>query len=155
MKKCKVLLLMATCCLALTDWSGNESQGGGGRRQYYGGWNYYPARSYHYCYYNYYPTPTSTTYSYHYAIHYPSTPRYVYYYNPVRRVYWGRCDMYATGENRYSLLAEADRKPVLKDIPESAFPELGLMPTIPDAKDGVRMEPPPDLPKVAATKDLP
>ena len=51
------------------------------------------------------PAVTAVTYSYHYVVHYPARPRYYYYYNPVRRYYWGRYDTEAKG---YSLLAEAD-----------------------------------------------
>jgi hypothetical protein len=82
-------------------------------------------------------------YSYHYVIYYPTYPSYVYYYNPVSQVYWGRYAVDAKGENRYSILAEKDRKKNLKDIPESAFPPLAAMPMIPKSTDKVAMEPPP------------
>jgi len=60
-----------------------------------------------------------------------------------------RYEVGSKGEKRYSILANKDRKKELKDIPDSAFPAPAAMPTIPDATDGVAMEPPPDtnLPK--------
>jgi hypothetical protein len=124
-------------------------------RQYYSGWSYYPSRSYYYSYYYYKPYPTYPSYSYHYCIYYPSQPRYVYYYNPYSKVYWGRFDTQGKEGEQYSMLAEKDRKEQLKDIPETAFPKPGPMPTIPDAKDNAAIEPPPkDLPK-GEPKDLP
>lgn len=110
-------------------------------RQYYDvQWYYYPSATYYYTYYYYLPVPTATTYSYHYCIFYPNRPRYIYYYNPVAQTYWGRFDLEATGENRYSLLAKEDRKSEFSAIPESAFPEPGKMPMIPESQDNVRME---------------
>lgn len=113
-------------------------------RHYYSSWSYHPQRSYHYVQYYYKPEPTYTTYNYHYCIYYPSAPQYVYYYNPYSKHYWGRYDVKNKG---YSLLAEADRKGSLKEIPESAFPAPGEMPTIPESADGERMPPPPAVPK--------
>ena len=118
-------------------------------RQYYGGWNYYPQYSYYYCNYNYQPYDGYDGYEHHYCIYYPSQPRYVYYYNPYRHYYWGRLDLQAKGDDKYSLLAEKDRKESLKDIDESAFPKPGKMPPIPGSKDNVRIQPidPDTLPK--------
>lgn len=125
-----------------------------GYRQSYSSWNYYPSRSYYYSRYSYRPSPTITTYSYHYCVYIPSQPRYVYYYNPVRRVYWGRYDLKESG---YSLLAEKDRKEDLASIPETAFPKPGKMPLIPESDDGQRMDPPnpADLPELESPKDAP
>ncbi len=121
------------------------------RRQYYSNWNHHPTNNYHYC--RYYYTPVVTThvttvkYEYHYVITYPSQPQYRYYYNPVRRVYWGRFEV---DENNkpvgYSLLANEDRKSSLKDIPESAFPPASKMPPVPGSKDGEAMAAPPLAP---------
>src|SRR5262249_43131505 len=110
---------------------------------------YYSTTRYYYRTYYYYPTPVATTYSYHYAIYYPSQPRYVYYYNPVSQQYWGRFEFDANGKAKgYSLLAEKDRKGKLSDIPESAFPKPAEMPAIPGTTDGEKMaQPPYDLPK--------
>ena len=94
------------------------------RRQYYSGWSYRPATSYHYRRYYYTPSVSTYTHSYHYVIYYPSRPRYYYYYNPVRRVYWGRFEMDEKGKGvGYSKLAREDQKGSLDDIPESAFPK--------------------------------
>lgn len=108
------------------------------RRHYYSSWSYYPSRTYYYSYYYYKPAATYDGYAHHYCVYYPSRPRYVYYYNPVRRVYWGRYDVEKKG---YSMLAEKDRKAELDQIPESAFPAPGEMPVIPDAQDNERMLP--------------
>ena len=119
-------------------------------RQYYGTWSYNEINRYHYRQYHYKPVVTATTYSYHYVIHYPTQPRYHYYYNPVRRHYWGRYDIEEKG---YSMLAEADRKEKLEDIKDSAFPKPTKMPNMPDADDKVEMEVPPnDTPKGDPTK---
>jgi hypothetical protein len=115
-------------------------------RQYYSSWSYHPARSYYYSYYYYKPYVSYSGYSYHYAICYPSTPRYVYYYNPYSQVYWGRLDTEAKGDDKYSLLEDKDRKKELKDIPESAFPKPAKMPAIPESKDDLAMEAPKELP---------
>ncbi len=123
-------------------------------RQRYSTWSYYPQRTYYYRYYYYKPTVSATTYSYHYCIYYPTQPRYVYYYNPHRRVYWGRYDLQEAG---YSMLEEKDRDGDLKKIPESAFPKPGEMPVIPDSEDGERMEKldSKDLPTADAPNDVP
>jgi hypothetical protein len=121
-------------------------------RQYYSSYSYYPTYGYYYTYYYYYPTVSSTTYSYHYCTYYPSRPRYVYYYNPVRRVYWGRYDLEKEG---YSLLEEKDRKENLNDIPESAFPPPGKMPNVPEATDTLQMDKPPAVPKAVPPTDAP
>jgi hypothetical protein len=114
------------------------------RRSYYYGWRSYPARSYYYNYYYYKPTPAYTGYKYHTCVYYPSRPQYVYYYNPYQKQYWGRYDLEAKG---YSLLADADRKGTLKEIPESAFPAPGEMPAIPDSEDGETIPEPPAVPE--------
>jgi hypothetical protein len=145
-----VLVLVAGAALSALP---GDAQAGGYYRQYYTSWSYYSTTRYYYRTYYYYPTPVATSYSYHYAIYYPSQPRYVYYYNPVSHQYWGRFEFGEDGKPKgYSLLAEKDRKEKLADIPESAFPKPAAMPAIPGASDGEKMEPPPsDLP----LKDLP
>jgi hypothetical protein len=116
-----------------------------GQRQYYDTtWAYSQNYGYYYTTYYYQPTVVQTTYSYHYCIYYTTQPQYIYYYNPNSQVYWGRYEIGSKGEKRYSLLAEKDRKKELKDIPESAFPKPGKMPTIPGAKDDVAIQPPPE-----------
>jgi hypothetical protein len=126
-----------------------------GFRQYYDtSYTYAPSYNYYYLRYYYRPTVTYTTYDYHYCIYYPSTPQYIYYYNPVSQVYWGRYEIGSKGETRYSILAEKDRKKDLKDIPESAFPKPAAMPDIPGSTDKVAILPPPEnVPKDAKPKD--
>ncbi|MCA8987009.1 MAG: hypothetical protein KDA78_05180 [Planctomycetaceae bacterium] len=118
-----------------------------GYRQYYGGWSYQPQRSYYVRSYYYKPTPTYTGYRYHYCVHYPSQPRYVYYYNPYSRQYWGRFDLEGKDGAHYSLLEEKDRKEKLEEIPEEAFPAASKMPQVPEAEDDVQIDVmPKDLP---------
>ncbi len=60
-------------------------------RQYYDtSYTYSASYGYYYTHYYYQPAVTYTTYEYHYAIYYPAQPQYIYYYNPVSQVYWGR-----------------------------------------------------------------
>lgn len=112
---------------------------GGFGQQYYGNWNHYPSRGYHYCSYNYRPYNSYPNYSHHYCVSYPSSPNYVYYYNPYQGQYWGRCDL---TNNTYSLLAPQDRRATLKEIPETAFPPGGQMPLLPTAVDNGKEVPP-------------
>jgi hypothetical protein len=116
-----------------------------GQRQYYdASYTYSPTYGYYYVRYYYKPVVTYTAYDYHYCIYYPAQPSYIYYYNPARQVYWGRYKLGSKGDQRYSILAENDRKKDLKEIPESAFPEPAAMPKIPGATDDVAIEPPPE-----------
>jgi hypothetical protein len=144
--KLRRIVLAAVAAAALVTLTGDAQAGY--TRQYYSSWSYYSTTRYYYRTYYYYPTTYATTYSYHYTIYYPSQPRYVYYYNPVSRQYWGRFEFGEDGKPKgYSLLAEQDRKEKLADIPESAFPKPAAMPAIPGATDGEKMSPPPaDLP---------
>jgi hypothetical protein len=113
-------------------------------RQYYSTWSYHSVHRYHYRQYFYKPVATATAYSYHYVISYPTQPRYFYFYNPVKKHYWGRYDIEAKG---YSILAENDRKEKLEDIKECAFPKPGKMPNMPESKEKIEMDVPPnDLP---------
>ena len=111
MKAIKVLVLAGALALASTLGASSAEAGFG--RQYYGGWHH-SARGYWYNTYFYKPYAGYPTYSYNYAIWYKASPRFVYYYNPYKGTYWGRFDLQTKG---YSLLAEADRKGALKDIP--------------------------------------
>lgn len=116
-------------------------------RHYYSTWTYAPQRTYYVNYYYYKPIPTAPSYRYHHCYYYPSQPRYVYYYNPYKRQYWGRYDLQAEGENVYSELKPEDRKSTLNEIPEEAFPKPAKMPTIPETEDGLAMLTPPAPPK--------
>jgi len=140
-------LQLAGLTLAFVMVMGLSTSAQADARQYYGGWSYHPQRNYYYRSYYYKPTPTYTGYQYHYCIYNRSTPRYVYYYNPHRRVYWGRFDTQGKPGEQYSLLSEENRKESLSDIPESAFPKAAAMPQIPDAEDSVSIEPPEGLPE--------
>jgi hypothetical protein len=152
LKKATLAVIALAACVTLVPERADAAY-----RQYYSSWTYYPSRTYYVRKYYYKPAPTYTDYSYHYCVHYPSQPRYVYYYNPVRRYYWGRFDTQGKEGAQYSLLAEKDRKESLDDIPESAFPAPGKMPAIPDAEDGVAIEPVKDLPEKSKEQpqDLP
>jgi hypothetical protein len=115
-------------------------------RQYYGPWAFYEHRGYHYRSLYYQPKP-GAAYKYHYCISFQANPRYVYFFDPVSRKYWGRLDLQVEGEERFSLLRAEDQKPLLRDIPEAAFPKAGKMPAIPGAEDGLTIAPfPADLP---------
>jgi hypothetical protein len=112
-----------------------------GGRQYYSAWAYNGESTYYYSAYYYRTYDNATSYQYHYAVYYPAQPSYVYYYNPRRRVYWGRLDLKGTEGKQYSILAEKDRKEKFDDIPESAFPPPAAMPKIPEATDDAAMMP--------------
>ena len=112
-----------------------------GPRQYYGNKWYSSGTGYSYRHYYYKPHSGYSGYKHHYAIYYPSRPRYIYYYNPTTRVYWGRYDSVSKG---YSMLAPEARKGSLAEICESAFPRPIGMPTIPGSSDGTIMDRPPD-----------
>ncbi len=137
--------LCLVCALALSVPISPVAQAGTYTvRQYYSTWRKHPQRSYHYRYYYYKPSLSYSGYRHHYAIYYPSRPRYVYFYNPYKKVYWGRCPVQTNGQPQYAMLAEKDRKANLEEIPEAAFPKPGPVPPIPEASDGVPMELPPD-----------
>jgi hypothetical protein len=121
-----------------------------GSRQYYGGWHRYS----NYYYRSYYYKPYSDYYGYkhHYVIYYPTRPQYYYYYNPYKHYYWGRCPTYTDGTQAYSLLPEEHRKGDIDEIQETAFPQPGNMPKIPDAKDNAQVDLPPDDLPPEATK---
>jgi hypothetical protein len=116
------------------------------KRQYYGPWAFYEHRGYHYRSLYYQPKP-GAAYKYHYCISFQANPRYVYLFDPVSGKYWGRLDLQADGEERFSLLRAEDQKPLVRDIPEAAFPKPGKMPAIPGADHGLTVAPfPNDLP---------
>lgn len=117
-------------------------------RQYYGGWEYHSQQKYYYRKYYYKPYHNYGGYRHHYVIHFPARKKYHYFYNPYKKVYWGRCPSTYGDEPTYSLLEEEHRKPTLGEIEESHFPEPGALPPIPESKDGFKIDlPPDDLPK--------
>lgn len=148
--------ILIVCAIASCFVISGSAQAGQYYRQRYSAWNYHPQRSYHYTRYTFHPVVSrpTVTYQYHYAIHYPTRPRYVYYYNPIRKVYWGRYDIQEAG---YSMLKPEDRKEKLDDILESAFPEPGDMPPIPESTDGEKMAKPDlsTIPKLVQAEDAP
>lgn len=116
-----------------------------GNRQFYGGWHRHPTHGYQYRHYYFKPTPTFNGYRHHYVIHYPSHPNHLYFYNPYKKLFWGRCPAARKdGIGKYSLLAESARKGSLKEIKESDFPEPGDVPPIPESTDGEPLDLPPD-----------
>ncbi len=117
-----------------------------GYRQYYSAWSHHAENGYFYRYYYFKPSPQFDVYHHNFCIYYPSRPRYVYFYNPVNRVYWGRFDTQGAAGKQYSMLAEKDQNGDLRAIPESAFPPPGVMPSMPNAIDALPMEPLKDLP---------
>jgi hypothetical protein len=141
MRVIKSLALAGVVAVAAA-FGGSVAQAGFAGRQVYGGWQR-SGQGYYFSTYYYKPYADYPTYCYNYAIWYPATPRYVYYFNPYRGTYWGRFDVKTKG---YSLLAEQDRAGKLKDIPESAFPGEGALPPVPDSKDKLTLAEPPDLP---------
>ncbi|QDU40818.1 hypothetical protein Mal4_51800 [Maioricimonas rarisocia] len=153
MSTLRLLSLMAVLAVPviMTSTESTEAEAGYGYRQYYSSWNYYPSYRYYYRTYYYKPYRRYSGYRYHYCIHYPSRPRYVYYYNPHSRRYWGRFDLQGKDGAHYSLLKKEDQRENLADIPEDAFPAPAAMPQIPEAEDGVQIEMPEGVPE----QDLP
>ena len=148
-----MLVIMAAMLAAAGYTSSNATAANLGYRQYYSNWNHHPSHGYYYSQYYYKPTPTYSTYSYHYCVYRPSQPRYVYYYNPHQRHYWGRFDCEGKPGEEYSLLKPEDRKEKLEDIPEKAFPKPGPLPAIPDATDEAGTKS--DGEQILAIKNLP
>jgi hypothetical protein len=121
-------------------------------RQYYGGWQKHAKYNYHYRTYYYKPTPTYSGYKHQYVMYSPAKPKHYYYYNPYKKVYWGRCPVDTNGKGLYSALKEEDCKGSIEEIPETAFPEPGKLPAVPEATDDATLElPPDDLPGVERT----
>lgn len=136
-------LLAFLCCAPLSGWAGDYSP-----RQYYGNWQKHPTAGYHYRSYYYKPTPTYRGYKHHYVIHSQASRQHYYYFNPYTKKYWGRCPSHHDGDGGYSRLAPEYQKPSLKEIPDSAFPEPGELPGIPESSDGATLDlPPDDLPE--------
>jgi hypothetical protein len=120
-------------------------------RQYYGPIQKHPRHSYSYRAYYYKPSADYAGYKHHYAMYYPSKPKYIYFYNPYKKEHWGRCPVKCEGKPLYSMLAEKDRKQNIDDIDEEAFPPPKDVPPIPESKDGKKLElPPDDLPSSTA-----
>lgn len=121
-----------------------SAAGYGSPRQYYSGWQKHPQHRYSFRKYYYKPTPTYAGYKHHYVIHHPSRPKHLYFYNPYKKTYWGRCELDHQGKAEYSMLEPKDRKGTLDEIPESAFPKPAPLPPIPESEDGLSLDLPPD-----------
>ena len=143
--------LVVAACLAVGLALGSATEASAALRQYYSGWTYYSARGYYYRTHYYKPEPEYLGYRHQYCIHYTTQPRYLYFFDPEERAYWGRFDTRGAPGAQYSVLAEEDRREKLTDIPETAFPPPGPIPLIPGAVDGAQMEMPKDLPKRPGT----
>jgi hypothetical protein len=113
-------------------------------RQYYGPWQKHPKEAYHYRAYYYKPTPTYSGYKHQYVMYSPQKPDHYYFYNPYKKVYWGRCPVNTNGKPLYSMLAEKDCKGQVEDIPETAFPAPAKPPALPEASDDATLDLPPD-----------
>jgi hypothetical protein len=148
--RCPIWLALAgVSALLLTGLGVGVHAANNSPRQYYSSYAKHPRHNYHYRTYYYKPSSTYAGYKHHYVIHHPRRPKHVYFYNPYKKQFWGRCEVNTKGKPLYSMLAEKDRKANLEDIDEKAFPEPSDVPSIPDATDEVKMElPPDDLPAV-------
>lgn len=144
MKVSSLLLLPVVALVGLAASSAHGDSIYGTPRQYYSDYTYVPSHEYGYRTYYFKPTPDYAGYNYHYVIYPQSDPNHAYYYNPHTQQYWGRCPSQCHGEGLYSLLSPSLRKPVLGDIPPTAFPKPGPLPVIPGAQDNTRLDLAPD-----------
>jgi len=139
-----VLTVLGAIALQAQNQSGQSGHAGhSGGRQSYGDWHSHSG-GFSFRTYNYKPTPNFDGFRHHYVLHYNSQPEFNYFYNPYTKQFWGRCAAGEVGEGSYSLLAENDRGGDVKKIPESAFPQPGALPPIPESKDGETLDLPPD-----------
>ena len=90
------------------------------------------------------PDPTDKEYQQQFVVWRASESDYFYYYNPQTRKFWGRLYKPATGEPRYSTLPQESRRSTIGDTTD--FPKPGPLPTLPDATDDAKIEPPDFLP---------
>lgn len=140
-----ILCTSAVACLALGRISAAQQEDGeDAPRQFYSEWKKHGEFKYHYRSYNYKPSESSDEYRVHYVVLHESRPDYLYFYNPYKKKYWGRCPAHQEGRQVYSLLPAKYRRERLSEIPESAFPPLGKLPPIPESTDGATLVLPPD-----------
>ena len=111
-------------------------------RQFYGGWQKHHSGASRPFFYK--PSPNYAGYKHHHVIRHPQHKNHLYFYNPYKKQFWGRCPIDAKGKPQYSVLAEKDRSGDLEKIPESAFPSYGALPPIPESTDGETIDLPPD-----------
>lgn len=140
MRGWQLLLGVAVLVSGLSSTSAHAQ--GYATRQYYGSWQ--PYNQYYYRSYYFKPFPSYSGYRHHYCVYVPSQPKYVYFYNPYKKQYWGRCTLERNGESLYSQLPPNVRRPQLAQIPERAFPPPSPAPAIPESSDGAKLDLPPD-----------
>jgi hypothetical protein len=137
MRNFQATLTAAVLLASAAAWAGDYYS----PRQYYSQWQKSPQSNYAYRTYYYKPTPDYAGYKHHYVI---QKGDHCYFYNPYEKQYWGRCPLKHGGQPTYQLLAPADRKPTLAQIPESAFPPAGPLPPIPESNGSATLDLPPD-----------
>lgn len=138
-------LFRGVCLTALVALGAfSVSAAGAEPRQHYGPWE---KNAKHYFHREYYfkPTPKSN-YEVHHVVWYPAKPQYYYYWNPAKQVFWGRAPVLSAFGCYpvYSMLAPEDRKPEIKDIPETAFPKATTPPTLAEAAGVEKVKTPND-----------
>lgn len=106
-------------------------------RQYYSPWRENASEGYFYRTFYFKADPAADAYDRHYVVSYPGRDDYLYFYDPTTRLFWGR--VLRNGEEgwRFSLIHAIDRQKRVSDIPEAAYTDLGPMPVLPGANDGV------------------
>ncbi|MDX2273141.1 MAG: hypothetical protein NW237_14490 [Cyanobacteriota bacterium] len=138
-----VLILVGTShVLAGEDKAGATAAEFASPRQFYSDWVKTPQFSFRTYYYK--PTPSYAGYKHQFVIYTPTKPDYLYYFNPYEKKFWGRIQTFSKGEPKYSLLKSVDQKSVLSEIPESAFPDFGPLPAMPEVQDQLVLDLPPD-----------
>jgi len=133
------ILVLAMLSLLLAP----AAQAANPTRQFYGNWQKHQ-QGFAYRSYYYKPSPNYAGFKHHHVIRHPKHPQHLYFYNPYKQQFWGRCPVAANGKPHYSLLAEKDRSGDLEKIPEKAFPPYADLPPIPESTDGETLDLPPD-----------
>jgi hypothetical protein len=136
------LFVLILCGIGRPVFAETHDANGLSPRQYYSDWVSGSEFSYRAYYYK--PSPEYAGFKTQFVIYTPEKPDYLYYFNPYEKKFWGRIKLFRDGEPFYSILREEDRKNVLAEIPESAFPEPGPLPPMPDVADNILLDLPPD-----------
>ena len=151
-------LMLASFCISVLSITAARA-GDHGPRQFYSGWQHHQQGNFHHRNFYYKPTPDFHGFKHHHVIRPKHDPKHLYFYNPYKAQFWGRCPADYGDKPVYSLLAPKDRKATLAEIPEAAFPKAGALPPIPESTDGELIDLPPDdspepttLPKATAAK---
>jgi hypothetical protein len=106
-----------------------HAQAGRGRSYYSNGkvtnrWIRYRKGDYYGMYYKYKAKRGDDRYQYHMAYYFPRKGRYVYYYNPQTKKYWGRCPFNPSRTNPYQILNADDQASKIDDVDETKFVKL-------------------------------